>query len=77
LLKELNNDLSITKEKCPLPLVNLRLILKKMKQGDICILRINDTGSKQDIPKLLSKLNYDYEQSCIDNSVIEITLSKK
>lgn len=66
-----------SKEKCPLPLVNLRLILKKMKQGDICILRIDDAGSKQDIPKLLSKLNYDYEQSCIDNSVIEITLSKK
>lgn len=65
-----------SKEKCPLPLVNLRLILKKMKQGDICILRVSDSGSKQNIPNLLSKLNFHYNQRCIDNSIIEITLSK-
>ncbi len=64
-----------SKEKCPLPLVNLRLILKKMQQGDICILKLKDSGSKDDIPKLLTKLSYCYNQSCIDNGVVEITIS--
>jgi len=66
-----------SKEKCPLPLVKLRLILKKMKHGDFCIFKVADLGSKADIPKLLNKLDYCYDQSCIDNNLIEITISKK
>jgi len=65
-----------SKEKCPLPLVNLRLILKKMKKNDICVLKIRDLGSKSNIPKLLRKLGYCYSQNTIDNNMIEITLSK-
>lgn len=65
-----------SQEKCPLPLVNLRLILKKMKKADVCVLKIRDSGSKESIPKLLTKLGYTYNQSPIDNSVVEITLSK-
>lgn len=63
-------------EKCPLPLVNLRLILKKMNKDDICELKIKDLGSKKNIPILLSKLGYAYHQSPIDNNVVKITLSK-
>tara|TARA_R110001583_G_scaffold46761_9_gene146555 strand:+ start:5366 stop:5602 length:237 start_codon:yes stop_codon:yes gene_type:complete len=66
-----------SQEKCPLPLVNLRLILKKMKKEDICVLKIADLGSKKNIPKLLTKLGYCYNQSPIDNNVVEITLSLK
>jgi TusA-related sulfurtransferase len=64
-------------EKCPLPLVNLRLLLKKMQQGDVCILTITDKGSIEDIPKLLSKLGYRYNQSLIDNGRVRITLTSK
>lgn len=64
-----------SKEKCPLPLVNLRLILKKMKEGDVCELKLRDTGSKEDIPKLLRKLGYCYNQSIIDNGVVKIIIS--
>ena len=63
-------------EKCPLPLVSLRLILKKMRKGDLCLIKVQDSGSKGDIPKLLSKLGYCYNQSPIDNNVVEITISK-
>jgi TusA-related sulfurtransferase len=63
-------------DKCPLPLVNLRLIIKKMRKGDLCVIKVQDTGSKEDIPKLLSKLGYCYKQSPIDNNVVEITISK-
>jgi TusA-related sulfurtransferase len=64
-------------DKCPLPLVNLRLLLKKMQQGDVCILTITDKGSIEDIPKLLSKLGYRYNQSLIDNGRVRITLTSK
>jgi TusA-related sulfurtransferase len=63
-------------EKCPLPLVNLRLIIKNMQKGDSCLIKVRDSGSKEDIPKLLSKLGYCYNQSPIDNNVVEITISK-
>lgn len=65
-----------SQEKCPLPLVNLRLILKKMKKEDICVIQISDSGSKENIPRLLTKLGYRYHQSPIDNNIIELTLSK-
>jgi TusA-related sulfurtransferase len=64
-------------EKCPLPLVNLRLLLKKMQKGDRCILTIADKGSIDDIPKLLNKLGYLYNQSFINNGMVKITLSGK
>jgi TusA-related sulfurtransferase len=64
-----------SQEKCPLPLVNLRLILKKMKKKDVCVLRIRDLASKDNIPKLLTKLGYCFNQSPIDNNVVEITIS--
>jgi TusA-related sulfurtransferase len=64
-------------EKCPLPLVNLRLLLKKFKKGDICVFTIADKGSIQDIPKLLNKLGYRYNQSLIDNGKIIITIQSK
>jgi len=64
-----------SQEKCPLPLVNLRLILKKMKKGDVCELKIRDLGSKDNIPKFLTKFGYFYNQSSIDNNVVEITIT--
>jgi len=64
-------------EKCPLPLVNLRLLLKKMQKDDHCILTIADKGSIEDIPKLLNKLGYSYNQNLIDNGRIKISISSK
>lgn len=72
----MNFQYDASQEKCPLPLVNLRLILKKMKTEDVCVLKIRDSGSKESIPKLLNKLGYCYNQSSIDNNAVEITISK-
>lgn len=65
-----------SQEKCPLPLVQLRLILKKMTKDDVCVLKVRDSGSKESIPKLLSKLGYGFKQNIIGNNIVEITLSK-
>jgi tRNA 2-thiouridine synthesizing protein A len=59
-------------EKCPVPLVNLRLLLKKMHDGDQCIITIDDIGSISDIPKLLDKQGYCYREHAIENGIIEI-----
>ncbi len=72
----MNFQYDASQEKCPLPLVNLRLILKKMKTKDTCVLKIRDSGSKESIPKLLGKLGYCYNQSPIDNNMVEITITK-
>jgi len=66
-----------SKEKCPLPLVNLRLILKKMQQDDSCILKISDKGSVANIPKLLKTLGFYYHQSFIEDNIVKITISNK
>lgn len=64
-----------TLEKCPLPLVKLRRILKNMLEGEHCIIQIADQGSKQDIPKLLKQYGYEYSESTINHNVIELRIS--
>ncbi len=66
-----------SQEKCPLPLVNLRLILKKMRNDDTCVIKITDSGSIEDIPKLLVKLGYKHSLITIDKNVVEITITNK
>ncbi|MEW6992026.1 sulfurtransferase TusA family protein [Colwelliaceae bacterium 6441] len=60
-----------SKEKCPLPLVKMRLMLKKLKDSDTCIIRIGDHGSKSDIPKYLSSKGYHYTQQQLESSIVE------
>jgi len=66
-----------SQERCPLPLVNLRLLLKKMQNDDICVIKVTDDGSLEDIPKLLVKLDYKYTLITIDDNVVEITIINK
>ena len=63
-------------EKCPVPLVKLRLLLKKMKDGDQCIITIDDIGSINDIPKLLDKQGYSYQKQSNDIGIVEISIEK-
>ena len=65
-----------SQEMCPLPLLNLRLILKKMTTEDMCVFQICDIGSKENIPKLLTKLGYCFNQRIMENKNVEITLFK-
>lgn len=61
-------------EKCPVPLINLRLLLKKMVLGDECVVIISDAGSLNDIPKLLSKQGYCYQKYEMDNGIIKLNI---
>jgi len=62
-------------EKCPVPLVQLRLILKKMSTDDCCLFKISDSGSLTDIPKLLTQKGYDYKKNWLNNKVLELSIT--
>ncbi|NQY63725.1 MAG: sulfurtransferase TusA family protein [Alteromonadaceae bacterium] len=66
-----------TKERCPLPLVKLRVILKKMQANDSCRLLIADKGSKKDIPALLTKQGYEYSLKQLNDSIVELHIKNK
>ena len=63
-----------TAEKCPVPLIQLRLLLKKMIIGDECIIKVTDKGSLQDIPKLLTKKGYQFIESLRDDGIVQINI---
>ena len=63
-------------EKCPVPLVKMRLLLKKMHIGDECIITLTDLGSIKDIPKLLNKQGYCFEKQVFDNGIVEISIKR-
>jgi tRNA 2-thiouridine synthesizing protein A len=60
-----------TEEKCPLPLVKMRVILKKMQFGDTLTIKISDKGSMKDIPKLLTKQGYSFSQRYLNESTVK------
>ena len=64
-------------EKCPLPLVKTKLLLKQLTAGQSLTLFLADPGSIQDIPRLLSKLNIPFEQSLLDKHQVKITILKE
>ena len=66
-----------SQEKCPLPLVNLRLMLKKMQKNDTCVIKIADKGSIEDIPKLLTKLGYEFKLMSLEKAMTQITITTK
>lgn len=61
-----------SKDKCPLPLVKMRVLLKKLQSNDSCIIRIADRGSKVDIPKYLKQKGYQFSQHHICQSIVEL-----
>ena len=66
-----------TNDKCPVPLVTMRLLLKKMQQGDQCILLLKDPGSLSDIPKLLTKQGYSYSQCSTINGIVKVHIESR
>ncbi|WNC70716.1 sulfurtransferase TusA family protein [Thalassotalea psychrophila] len=64
-------------EKCPLPLVKTKLLLKQLSTGQTLTLLLADPGSIQDIPRLLFKLNIPFEQILLAKQQVKITIIKE
>jgi TusA-related sulfurtransferase len=71
------HEYDATKEKCPLPLVKMRMILKKMHHDDVCLIRISDKGSLKDIPKYLTSAGYIYTERIIGVTSIELSIKNR
>ena len=63
-----------TQEVCPVPLIKMRLMLKKLVSKGCLKFTIADSGSKKDIPKYLNNKEYDFVIREINLTVIEITI---
>lgn len=66
-----------TQDKCPLPLVNLRVTLRKMDTHDSYLIKILDKGSKKDIPKFLTNSGYSYTLKTFDNGIVELLIQNR
>lgn len=64
-------------EKCPLPLVKMRLLLKKMQKHDTCLMIVADQGSKTDIPKYLLSKGYQFTQQPLSSVLLEIRITNR
>ncbi len=64
-----------TGDSCPLPLVKMRLLLKKMTSDDTCIMQIADQGSKSDIPNYLQNKGWHYTMNQLSANIIELTIT--
>lgn len=62
-------------EKCPVPLVQMRLLLKKMNVEDTCIIIFKDKGSTVDIPKYLTDKGYYFTSHKHDDGRIELHIT--
>ena len=59
-------------DKCPLPLVKMRLLLKKLTCEDKCIMQIADSGSLSDIPKYLTNKGYGFTTVMLEDGALEL-----
>lgn len=73
----MQHEYDATQEKCPLPLVKMRVMLRKMETHDSCLIKIADKGSKKDIPKFLSNSGYSYTCKVFDNGVVELFIKNR
>ncbi len=66
-------------DKCPLPLVKTRVILKKMQPNDICLIKLTDKGSMKNIPNYLTKYypNWPVSETMLDKHTLEIKIIAK
>ena len=63
-------------DKCPLALVKMRVILKKMTNDDTCIMQLSDAGSLSDIPRYLTQKGYTFSQQQISSSITELHITQ-
>jgi TusA-related sulfurtransferase len=66
-------------DKCPLPLVKTRVILKKMQPKDSCLIKVCDKGSMKNIINYLTKYQHQWHVNAtmLDESILSIEITAK
>jgi TusA-related sulfurtransferase len=66
----------VTRETCPVPLLEMRIALKEAKVGDTVIVKGTHMASKKDIQIAVEMLEYELLDVCQDGEVWEISIKK-
>ncbi|WP_371185970.1 sulfurtransferase TusA family protein [Thalassotalea maritima] len=64
-------------DKCPLPLIKTKLLIKQLLHGQQAHIHLADSGSKSDIPAWLSRQNLNYVVHANHDQSITITITKE
>ena len=64
----------LTPFRCPLALVKAKLALKQLKEGEELLISLSDSGSRQDVPRFLKKVGYEFSELCNDDKMLTLKI---
>lgn len=64
-------------DRCPVPLVKTKLLLKSLDKGQALRILLCDSGSKQDIPKWMTSIGLPFITTQLSNNVLEVSVTKE
>ncbi|QYK03596.1 sulfurtransferase TusA family protein [Shewanella zhangzhouensis] len=67
--------IDLTAFRCPVPLVQVKLALKKLPAGETLEVALLDNGSRRDVPAFLEKRGYGVECTQDDNTCLKLLIS--
>lgn len=68
--------LDLTEYRCPVPLVQAKLAIKQLQEGDRLHLLLSDPGSRKDVPAYFKKHQHSVEELCNDADALSIIITK-
>lgn len=64
-------------ERCPIPLIKTKLLLKSLDKGQALRILLCDSSSKQDIPKWMTTIGLKFTTIELSENDLEITVTKE
>ncbi|ACA86453.1 MULTISPECIES: sulfurtransferase TusA family protein [Shewanella] len=68
--------IDLTPFRCPLALVKVKLALKALQEGEELCISLSDTGSRQDVPRFLKKVGYDFSELTNDEDILTLKIRR-
>lgn len=68
--------IDLTALRCPLVLVKVKLTLKQLNSDQVLRVSLSDTGSRQDVPRFLKKVGYQYREVRNDEQALILEITK-
>ncbi|MCH4294296.1 MULTISPECIES: sulfurtransferase TusA family protein [Shewanella] len=68
--------IDLTAFRCPVPLVQVKLALKKLPAGETLEVALLDSASRRDVPAFLEKQGYRVEKTRDDQSCLTLRISR-
>ncbi|MGL4446989.1 sulfurtransferase TusA family protein [Shewanella sp.] len=69
--------IDLTSFRCPIPLVRIKLILRRMAVGETLQILLSDSGSRRDVPLFLQKQGHRVDEWCNDATQLGLRITKQ